>query len=46
MGNRCLHELKTVKPDEVAQQMELDEPSQSIDEQDLGSSVLTLTEVL
>jgi hypothetical protein len=46
MGNRCFHELKTVKADEVAEKMELDTPSRSIDELDLGSSVLTLTEVM
>jgi hypothetical protein len=46
MGNRCLHELKTSNADEAAAQMDEDEPSASIEESDLGSSVLTLTEIL
>ena len=46
MGNRCLHELNTDSPAEVAKQMELDSFSNSIEEIDLGSSVLTLNEVM
>jgi hypothetical protein len=46
MGNRCLHELKTINADEVAEQMELDESNNTIEEEDLGNSVLTLSEVM
>jgi hypothetical protein len=46
MGNRCLHELKTINADEVAKKMELEESCSIIEEKDLGSSVLTLSEVM
>ena len=46
MNNRCLHELKTAKVVQVAEKMDMTEGSKSIEEIDLGESVLTLTEAL
>ena len=47
MENRCLHELKTSGVAVVAEKMEAETSmSKSIEETELGQSVLTLTEVL
>jgi len=47
MNYRCMHELKTVRTAQVAENMESeDENSQSIMVTELGKSVLTLSEVL
>ena len=47
MNNRCIHELKTVRVDQVAEKMEsADDLSSSIQVTELGLSVLTLSEVL
>ena len=47
MGNRCMHELKTLKPAQVAERMDSEnEADSSIQVTELGKSVLTLSEVL
>ena len=48
MGNRCMHELKTLEVDRVAQKMDTEEQdgSKSICVTELGESVLTLQEVV
>jgi len=47
LGNRCMHELKTVEFEKVVEKMEEDDDaSHSIQVTDLGQSVLTLNEVL
>jgi len=46
MSNRCLHELKTIDVDRVAQKMENTDHNRSIGVTELGESVLTLDEVL
>ena len=46
MNNRCLHELKTTLSETAAEKIEMTDGSKSIQETELGQSVLTLTEAL